>query len=296
MFCAPGLVFGDTQVVGSHFHVLISHKRFRWCGGRKVPFLYFTLPDSFSTIQRASSPIFIFCILVLVFGGTEGVGSRFHVLRSQTRYQRYRGHRVSFSCFARSDSISAVPRASVSFSCLARPDSFSEVSRASGLVFLFCASGLIFNGPEGVRSRYHVLRFQTRLRRNRGRRVPFSSFRSRTHYRRCGGRRVPFSCFALPDSFAKVSRASCSVFMFCPHELIFGGTEGVGSRFHVLRSRTLFRRCATLFRSSPHSGKESNENCGRRTRYHPQMYIYVFIFRIIHPKVFLVIVGTLLFQ
>jgi hypothetical protein len=31
---------------------------------------------------------------VLVFGGTEGVGSRFQVLRARTRFRRYRGGRV----------------------------------------------------------------------------------------------------------------------------------------------------------------------------------------------------------
>jgi hypothetical protein len=98
-----------------------------------------------------------------VFGGTEGVLSLFHVLRSRTRFRRYRGCRLPFSCFA-------------------LPDSFSAVPRASGPVFMFCVTGLVFGGTEGVGSRLHVLRFRTRFRRYRE-------------------RRVPFSYFALPDSF-----------------------------------------------------------------------------------------------
>jgi hypothetical protein len=47
-----------------------------------------------------------------VFGGAEGVGSRFHVLRSRTYFLRYRGRRVLFSCFVRPDSFLTKPRAS----------------------------------------------------------------------------------------------------------------------------------------------------------------------------------------
>jgi hypothetical protein len=95
-----------------------------------------------------------------------------------------------------------------------------------------------------------------------------SSLRSRSHFRRYRERRVPFSCFALPDpfscfalpdpfsaaplasspvfmfsnpdSFSAVSTASGPVFMFCASGLIFGSTDGVGCRFHVLRPRTRF--------------------------------------------------------
>jgi hypothetical protein len=31
------------------------------------------------TVPRASGPVFIFCTLGLMFGGTKGVDSRFHV-------------------------------------------------------------------------------------------------------------------------------------------------------------------------------------------------------------------------
>jgi hypothetical protein len=129
--------------------------------------------------------------------------SRFHILRYQTRFRRYRGHRVLFSCFE-------------------VPDSFSAVPRVSGSDFMFCAPGLVFGGIEGVGSRFHVLR-------------------ARTLFQPYRGRQVPFSCFALPDSFLAVLRSSSPVFMFCAPELFFSVTEGVGSRFHVLRSRTHFR-------------------------------------------------------
>jgi hypothetical protein len=58
----------------------------------------------------------------LALGGTEGVESRFHVLR-----------RVPFSYFE-------------------RPDSFSAVPWASDPVFIFFASEHVFGGTEGVGS------------------------------------------------------------------------------------------------------------------------------------------------
>jgi hypothetical protein len=102
----------------------------------------------------ASGPVLMFCALGIDCRGTEGVGFLFHVLRSRNRFRRYRGRRVSFSCFACSDSFLAVPR-------------------ASGPIFMYCAPGLIFGGTEGVESRFHVLRYQNHFRLYRGRRVPF---------------------------------------------------------------------------------------------------------------------------
>jgi hypothetical protein len=163
MFFVPELVFGDTEGVGPHFHVLRSWTRFRRCRGRRVPF---SRPDSFSAVLSVSRPIFIFCASELFFGGTEGVGSGFYVLRARTLFRRYQGRRVPFSCFAFTDSFSAVPM-------------------ASSPVFLFCPPRLVFDGTEGVGSRFHALRTRTRFRRYRG-------------------RRVPFSCFALMDSFSMV--------------------------------------------------------------------------------------------
>jgi hypothetical protein len=197
MFYAPGLIFGGTEVVGSRFHVLCAE---------------------------------------LVFRRTEGAGSRFHVLRSRTHYRRYRGRRVSFSCFV----------------C---PDSFSTVPRASGPVFMFCSPRLIFGATEGVGSRFHVLRTHNRFRRAECVGFCFHVLRSRTHFRRCRVRSVPFSrfrrcrvrrvsfsCFALPNSFSTVPGESGPVFLFCVPGLVFVGTEGIGSRFHVLHARTRFRR------------------------------------------------------
>jgi hypothetical protein len=200
MFCAPELVFVRTERVGSCFDVLRSRTLFWRYRGRWVPFLCFALPESVSAVPRASDLIFMLCAPRLVFGGTEGVWSRFHVLHPRTHFRRYRGRRVPFSCFA-------------------LPDSFSTVPTVSGPVFMFCAPGLIFYGTEGVVSRFHVLRSWTHF----------------LHYR---GRRVPFSCFALPDPFLTVLTASATVFMFYAPGPIFDGTDGVGSQFHVLRSRT----------------------------------------------------------
>jgi hypothetical protein len=183
LFCAAGLIFGGAKGVGSLFHVLLFRTHFRMYRGR---------------------PIFMFCTPRLIFGCTEGVVSSFNVLSSRTHFRRYRGRRVRFSCFA-------------------LPESFSAVAGAWGPFFLFCAPDLNFRGTEGGPSHFHVFRSRTCFRRNRGRRVPFSSF-------------------ALPYSFSKVPRASGAVFTFCAPGLIFGGTEGVGSRFHVFCSWTLFRR------------------------------------------------------
>jgi hypothetical protein len=206
----------------------------------------------------ASGPVLMFCAPGLVFVGTEGVGSRFEVLRSRTHFRQCRVRRISFSCFV-------------------LPDSFSAVPRASGSVFIFCASGVVFSSTEGVGSRFHVLFARSRFQQYRGREVPFSCFaisdsfsasgpvvifcapgivfggtegvgsridvwRVRTHFLRYRGRQFPFSCFARTDSFSAVPRTSGPVFMFCALELIFGGVECVGSRFHVLRARSRFQQ------------------------------------------------------
>jgi hypothetical protein len=242
MFSAPGLIFDSSEGVGSRFHVLRSRTHFQRFGGRRVPFSCFVLPDTFlavarasvliskfcalghvSAVRRASGLFFMFCVPVLVFGDTEGVGSRFHVLCTRTNLWWYRRRPLSFSCFALTET-------------------FSAVCRPSGPVFMFCVPEHIFGGTNGVRSRFHVLRSQPLFRRCGRRQVPFHVLRSRTRIRRCEGRRVLFSCFALPYSFSAVPRASCPVYMFCAPGLIFGGSEGVGSRFHVLFSRTRFRQ------------------------------------------------------
>jgi hypothetical protein len=144
----------------------------------------------------------MFCAPELIFGGTDGIRSRYHVLRTLTRFRRCGGRRVPFSCFALLDTFSVVPR-------------------ASGPVFMSCAPGLIFGDPEGFASRLHVLR-------------------ARTHIWRYRRRPLLFSCFALTHTFSAVRRASDYVFMFCAPAHVFGVAEGVASRFHILRSLTHF--------------------------------------------------------
>jgi hypothetical protein len=192
----------------------------------------------------------MFCVLGIVFDGTEGIESRFHVLRSRTRFfaERIASGPVFFF-FACTVSFSAVlrVRGPIFLFCAPRvvsrgiegvgslfhvlrvfgytkgvmpvfmfydPDSFSVVPKASGPVFLICAPGLNFSDSEGVGSRYLALC-------------------ARTHFQRYRGRLVLFSCFTLPDMFSTVPRASGSIFMFCPLEHVFDNTEGVGSHFHV---------------------------------------------------------------
>jgi hypothetical protein len=132
--------------------------------------------------------------------------------------------RVPFSRFARPESFSTVSRASGAVFMFCAPRLLFGGTGALGTVFMFCAPGHVFGGTEGVASRFHVLR-------------------ARIRFRRCRVRLFPFSRFASSDSFSAVPMASCAVFVFCAPGLVFGGTEGVGSRFHVLRARTRFRRC-----------------------------------------------------
>jgi hypothetical protein len=281
MFCAPGLVFDDTEGVGSRFLVLCARTHFRRYRGLRIPFSCFALPNSFSAIPRTLGPFFMFCAPGLVFGRTEGVPFRFQVFHYRTCFRRNRGCRVPFSCLVCPDSYSLVPWASapvfmfyapelifggtegvpscflvfrsrtcfwryrgrrVPFSCFALPDTFSAIPRASGLVFMFCASGLVSTIPRASGPVFmfcapgHIFGVTQRV----GSRFPV--LQSLTHFQRYRGRRVPFSCFALPDSFSAVPRASGPIFMFCAPGLIFDGTEGVRSRFLVLRAGNHFRR------------------------------------------------------
>jgi hypothetical protein len=139
MFCVPRHVFGGVEGVGSCFHVLCSRTSFRRYRGRRLLFSSFARPNTFSTVPTVSCPVFLFCSPGHVFGGAEGFESRFHVMRSRTHFLRYRGCRVPFSCFARPDSFSVVPRRWLPFSCFKRPNSFSTVLTVSGSVFMFCA-------------------------------------------------------------------------------------------------------------------------------------------------------------
>jgi hypothetical protein len=185
MFCAPRHVFDGTEGVGSRSHVLHAGTRFRRNKGRRLLFSCFFVPG-------------------LVFGGTKGVGSRFLILRARCHFRRYRGHRVPFSCFV-------------------IPGKFSAVRKATCLNIMFCAPGFIFDGSDGVGSRFHVLRAQI-------------------HFQRYGGQRFQFSYFTRPDLFSAVPSASGPVVRCSPPGHVLGGAETVGSRFHILRSWTLFRR------------------------------------------------------
>jgi hypothetical protein len=207
MICAPRLIFGGAEGVDSYFHVLRSQTLFRRYRRRRVPFSCFALPDSFSTLPRESGPIFIFCALRLVFGGTEGVGSRCQVLRARTHFWRYLRRRVPYSCFALSDTFSAVRRASGSnFNAFRFETRFHifAVPRASGPVFIF-------------------LRSQIRFRWFRRRRVLFSSF-------------------AFSHSFSAVPRASGLVFMFYAPELVLDEPRALGSVFMFCALGLIFRR------------------------------------------------------
>jgi hypothetical protein len=53
----------------------------------------------------------------------------------------------------------------------------------------------------------------------------------------------------------------------CMHRILLE-EDHKPSREPQRRLNPNLRECATLFRASPHSGKESSENGGRRTRYH----------------------------
>jgi hypothetical protein len=121
------------STIDIYFH-LLSCLSLRFSKGKQS---CFACSDSFLAVTRASGPIYMFCAIGLVFGGTEGVGSRFYVVRSRTSFWRYRGRRIQFSCFT-------------------RPKLFSAVPRVSSHVFMFCAPRLIFGGTVGVGSRFDV--------------------------------------------------------------------------------------------------------------------------------------------
>jgi hypothetical protein len=240
MFCSPGLIFSDTEVVGSRFHVLRPGHVFGSTEGRRVPFSCCALPDSFSAVPRASGPVFMFCALVLIFGGTEGVVSCFHLLRARPRFRQCRGRWVPFSCFARPKSISAVPRVLGPVFMFCAPGLVFDGAGGVGSRFNCCAPGLIFVGTKGVTSRLMFPALEHVLGGTESFGSRFLILRSRTHFRRYRGCQAP--CLAHPDSFLGVSRASGPGFKFYAPGIVFGVTEGVGSRLHVLRARTNFHR------------------------------------------------------
>jgi hypothetical protein len=216
MFCAPVLIFGGTEGVASHFHVLHARTRYRMYRGRPVQFSCFARPDSFSTVPRASGPVFMFCAPRLVFDGNECLGSRFHNFRALTHFLRYRWRWVPFSCFRR------YRGRRVPISCFALPDSFSAVPMASGPFFMFCA-------PR-----------HTHFRRYRGRRVQFTYFARPDTFSAepRASNTVLISC--SPGHVFGGTEGVGSLFTFCAPRLIFGSTEGVGYCFHVFSARSRF--------------------------------------------------------
>jgi hypothetical protein len=202
MLCASGLFLGVTR--------------------SSCPFFMFCAPELSTGGTAGVMYHFKFCATELVFDDTEGVGARFHVLRYQTLFGRYRGRRGLFLSFALSDTFLAVPR-------------------ESGPVFMFCAPRLVFDSTEVIQARFHVLRYRTLMGVTECAGIRFHVLFSQTSFGRYRGRRLPFSSFSLLDSFSMVPKASGLVFMFCTPGLVSGGTAGVGYRFQVLRSHTRFQ-------------------------------------------------------
>jgi len=224
------------------FQVLRSRTRFRRNRALRVPFSGFAHPDSFSAVPCASGSVFTFGAPGLVFGGTERVGPRFHILHSRTRSKLYLARRVPFQVLHSRTRFWWYRACRAPFSRFALPHSFSAVQCASSPVFRFCAPGLVFSGTERVGPRFQVSLSRTRLRRYRALRFHFHVLRFRTRFRRYRVHRAPFSSFALPDSFSAVKKASGPVSTFCAHGHVFGSSDRVWPHFHVLRSRARFRR------------------------------------------------------
>jgi hypothetical protein len=133
-------------------------------------------------VQRASGPVLIFCVPVLILCGTEGVGSVFmfcapglllggtkgvrstiHVLRTRTYFRRYRGCVVQYSFFALPDTFLAKlrVRGPIFMFCVLRFILGGPMGVISGI--MFCALGFVFGGTEGagpvLRSLTHFLRY-----------------------------------------------------------------------------------------------------------------------------------------
>jgi hypothetical protein len=113
-----------TEGVGSSFHILRSQNHFRPYQGRQIQFSYFALSNSFLAVSRESTPTFVFCAPGLVFGCTDGVGSTFHVLRSQTHFRQSCGRWVQFSYFPLLYLFQRYQWCWVQFSCFTLPESF----------------------------------------------------------------------------------------------------------------------------------------------------------------------------
>jgi hypothetical protein len=234
IFCAPKLIVGGSDGAESPLHNLRSRTHFRRFRGSWVPFSCFAFPNSFSAAPRALGPILMFYTPGVVFDGTKGVGSSFHILRSHNRFLRYRGVGTRIDVLLSRTCFGWLRWRRDRFSCLALPDLFWAVPRASSPVFLFGAPGHVLSGTAGVRSNFDVLRCRTHFWHYRGRQVsfscfafpdsfwryqgswsPFNVFSPSTHFWRYRGRPVPFSCLSLSKPFSAVPRDSGPVLMFC---------------------------------------------------------------------------------
>jgi len=196
-------------------------------------------------LPTASGPVFKFCALGSVFGDSERVGTRFHVLRARTHFRCFRVRRVLFSRFALPDAFSAFPSGSGPVFKFCPPGCVFGVTECVGSVFTFGAPGHVFGVTECVGSRFQVSRSGTRFPRFRVRRFPFSRFALLELFSvlmRALGPVFAFSHFVLPDAILPLPSASDPVFTFCALGRVFGITECVWSRFHVLRFRSLFGR------------------------------------------------------
>jgi hypothetical protein len=118
----------------------------------------------------------------------KALGLVFHVFHFRTRFGWYRGRPIQFSCFALSDSIGAVQRASgpvfmfyapglvsgsnegvrSNFTCFALPDSLWAEQRAPSPNFMYYAPKPVFDGSGGIMSHFYVLRPWTYFRRYQG--------------------------------------------------------------------------------------------------------------------------------
>jgi hypothetical protein len=125
----------------------------------------------------------MFCAPGLVFGGIEGVVTRFHALRAQTHFRRYRGRRLPFSSFARTDSFSAVPRASAPVFMFCAPGHDFDGTEGVSYRFLDLRAGIVFVGTEGVVTRLHVLRARTHFGGTEGVGSRLQVLRAPTHFR-----------------------------------------------------------------------------------------------------------------
>jgi hypothetical protein len=178
-----------------------------------------------------SGLVFIFYASWLILGSTKGVRFSIHVLRSKLIFGDIKAVGSCFIFYA-PRLILTVPSAPGSVCIFYAPKLvFSGTKGVKSNFHIFVESFL--SGTEGTSSSFHVIHSWTRVRWYRGHRV----LRSPSRFLWYRGHPVSFSCFALPDSFSAVLWVSSPVFILCALELVFGGTVGVESYFHALRSR-----------------------------------------------------------